>query len=247
MRPAALLLPATLLSLALAAPARAAYPSSMPDSLFKICVAEEINNLTYALGDAESAIAWLEEDNAGLGSAVIELQSANADLQARLDEASAALADYATQSYVDSAVAGVSGGIEGLSDYLSVDADADAVIFSGANVFIQSGSGSTSGSVNGLGNLIVGYDEDGGDDAKTGSHNLVLGQYNSYSGYAGIVGGNDNAISGASASVLGGSDNAASGEASVVLGGSNNTATHASSVVLGGSSTATSADGDVTP
>jgi hypothetical protein len=214
----------SLAALAVPSIASAACPSSMPDALFKTCINEQLASMSATLLGNQQTIADLEATVAAVD-----------------------LSGYATLSYVDSAIAAVEPGIAGLSDYLSVDADADAVIFSGANVFIQSGSGSTSGSVNGLGNLIVGYDEDGGDDAKTGSHNLVLGQYNSYSGYAGIVGGNDNAISGASASVLGGSDNAASGEASVVLGGSNNTATHASSVVLGGSSTATSADGDVTP
>jgi hypothetical protein len=41
-------------------------------------------------------------------------------------------------------------------------------------VHIVDGTGDTDGPVNGLGNLIVGYDADFG-DTRTGSHNLVLG------------------------------------------------------------------------
>ncbi|MCP4809522.1 MAG: hypothetical protein GY913_07505 [Proteobacteria bacterium] len=42
---------------------------------------------------------------------------------------------------------------------------------------MQSGSGDTddSAGLTGLGNLVIGYDEDGGSDTKTGSHNLVIG------------------------------------------------------------------------
>jgi hypothetical protein len=68
------------------------------------------------------------------------------------------------------------------------------IIFSGANIHIVSGSGATNdnGSPTGLGNLIIGYDEDPqsysdsspGDDLplsplnpgdRGGSHNLVIG------------------------------------------------------------------------
>jgi hypothetical protein len=49
--------------------------------------------------------------------------------------------------------------------------------------------------VNGLGNLIIGYNElRGSGDDRTGSHNLVLGSRNNHSSYAGIVGGQETGI-----------------------------------------------------
>ena len=56
------------------------------------------------------------------------------------------------------------------------------IIFSGANLHVRSGSGSTTDTT-GLGNVIVGYDEDENtasvDSARTGSHNLVGGAWTS--------------------------------------------------------------------
>ena len=65
--------------------------------------------------------------------------------------------------------------VEDLMDYVSVNTSSDVVRFDGANVQIVSGSGTTNGTVNGLGNLIVGYDEAGSISSKTGSHNIVVG------------------------------------------------------------------------
>jgi len=45
--------------------------------------------------------------------------------------------------------------------------------FSGVNVQLVSGSGKTDGTVNGTGNLVLGYDESPG--SQTGSHNLIVG------------------------------------------------------------------------
>ncbi len=107
------------------------------------------------------------------------------------------------------------------------------VIFSNVNVHIRSGSGSTNGTINGLGNLIIGYNEDNG-DIKTGSHNLVLGMDHTYSSFAGLVAGRDNEISGPNASVSGGFENIASGTASSVSGGRLNQATYDYTSVSGG-------------
>ena len=57
----------------------------------------------------------------------------------------------------------------------------------GMNVQVLSGSGSTGGAVNGLGNVIIGYDESPG--AQTGSHNLVLGDHQAFSSYGGLIAG----------------------------------------------------------
>jgi hypothetical protein len=77
-------------------------------------------------------------------------------------------------------------------------------------------------SVNGLGNVIIGYGEEATDDPvdlRTGSHNLVVGRWHSYSSYGGIVVGEDNQISSPGAAVCGGSRNDATGELSSISGG----------------------------
>ena len=104
---------------------------------------------------------------------------------------------------------------------MSLESGGDDFVFTGVNVHVRSGSGATDGSVNGLGNLIVGYDElrGSGLDDKTGSHNLVVGPTHNYSSYGGLVAGCRNAVSGIYASVSGGSNNAASNECASVSGG----------------------------
>ncbi len=110
------------------------------------------------------------------------------------------------------------------------------VIITGANVHIWSGSGATDGTVNGLGNLIVGYNETrgGGLDDRTGSHNIVAGSENNYSSYGGLVVGYKNSIYGAYASVSGGRENGAIGDNSSVSGGRSNAALWYDASVSGG-------------
>lgn len=114
------------------------------------------------------------------------------------------------------------------------------IIFSGANVHVQSGSGSTNdgGVVTGRGNLIVGYNEapsDLGAGERDGSHNLVIGIWHRFSSVGGFVAGSNNTISGPSATVSGGYGNEASGSQSIVTGGMNNTASGNHASVSGGS------------
>jgi hypothetical protein len=110
----------------------------------------------------------------------------------------------------------------------------DFVITNG-NLYIQSGSGTTNGAVNGKGNLIIGYNElRGSSDVRTGSHNLIVGSAHNYSSYGGMVVGNWNTISGAYASVSAGTNNIASGMFSSVSGGEMNTASNGGSSVTGG-------------
>ncbi len=91
---------------------------------------------------------------------------------------------------------------------------------SGINVQIVNDSGTTDGAVDGLGNLIVGYNELRGlGDDRTGSHNLIVGDEHNYSSYGGLVAGHFNTISGLFASVSGGRSNTASGQYSSVSGG----------------------------
>src|SRR5262244_1312814 len=57
------------------------------------------------------------------------------------------------------------------------------VVITGANLRIVNGLGATD-TTNGLGNLIVGYNESRVGDIHTGSHNIVLGFQNSFSSFA---------------------------------------------------------------
>ena len=88
------------------------------------------------------------------------------------------------------------------------------ISITGANLWIKSGSGATDGggTVNGLGNLIVGYNEArGAGDDRTGSHNLIIGSQNNYASFGGLVAGYLNTVSGTYSSVSGGNGNTASG------------------------------------
>ena len=88
------------------------------------------------------------------------------------------------------------------------------------NVFVRNGGGATHSTPNGLGNLIIGYDEvsDYCFRYKTGSHNLVVVSGHEHSGTGGVVFGHDNRVIDTGGSVLGGSFNGA-GSNSVALGG----------------------------
>jgi hypothetical protein len=113
------------------------------------------------------------------------------------------------------------------------------VTITGANLHIVNGLGSTDCTneqeepipdcPNGLGNLIVGYNESrtpitNEEDIRTGSHNVVVGSHHNFSRFGGLVVGNTNTISGDFAVVSGGQSNTASGHGSVVSGGTENTA-----------------------
>ena len=146
---------------------------------------------------------------------------------------------------------------EGLGRYVAVDEAEDAVVFTGANVHVRSGSGYTddntsyefgdgAGALTGRGNLIIGYDEheacdldgDGEDDGaaacKSGSHNLVVGPGHAYTSAGGLLAGFGNAAGGLFASVAGGYNNHARGQAAAVAGGVGNWADGGSAAVIGG-------------
>lgn len=113
-----------------------------------------------------------------------------------------------------------------------------AVQFTGVNVQVLNGTGTTDGPVNGLGNLIVGYDlpnqVPAGLNDKTGSHNLIVGSEHSYASFGGAVFGLRNAGTAGYANVTGGVENTASGFTASVTGGRNNEASGLSSTVTGG-------------
>jgi hypothetical protein len=106
-----------------------------------------------------------------------------------------------------------------LGPFVTVDAGAENglkgpnVIIKGANVHIESGSGTTSDST-GLGNLVIGYDEDSIaastiDPNRSGSHNLVVGPQHQFTASGGVVFGFGNFASSDGASITGGDCNSA--------------------------------------
>jgi hypothetical protein len=125
--------------------------------------------------------------------------------------------------------------------FAGVSRAGDLLTFSGMNVQVVGGSGQTAG-VNGLGNLIVGYNENNVAATRTGSHNLVVGYDHEYTSSGGLVAGWRNTVSGTSSSVLGGRLNTASENYSSVSGGMQNTAGGFYSVISGGQGNTTSAN-----
>jgi hypothetical protein len=105
--------------------------------------------------------------------------------------------------------------------------------FTGVNLQVVSGSGATNGAVNGVGNLVLGYDENPAGRAQTGSHDLILGQRQAFTGYGELVGGYNDAATGAYASVLG-VNSTASGSYSSVTGGNANVASATGASISGG-------------
>ena len=130
-------------------------------------------------------------------------------------------------------------------------------VFRGVNVQVVNGMGETQ-TANGVGNLIVGYNRarsgqpvcsigyfatqaecstKGGHWAvnhKSGSHNIVGGDFNSYSLWGGLLLGTQNAINAPFSVVAAGSGNVASGDLSSITGGSFNTSSAMYGSVAGG-------------
>ena len=170
----------------------------------------------------------------------IALQTSNTTLQSQLANAKNVLA---------------------LDPFVSVDPNPESgvigpnIIFKGANIHIVSGSGATNdrGTPTGLGNLIIGYDEDPGTYVDSspadnlplsplspgdrgGSHNLVIGAANRFTRatFGGVVVGTANTINGYGASISGGAGNTAFFYGASVSGGFSNTAADDCASVSGG-------------
>lgn len=172
--------------------------------------------LAYA---AELNLAHSERVQAGGSIGVAESLVA---LEARMDSMEA------ENAALRALLAGVSRGMD-------PNTGQDTLRFANMNVQIVSGSGATDDIINGRGNLIIGYNElRTPDDERTGSHMLVIGRYNNYAAFGGMVAGTDNSVYAQWASISGGSHNTASGAASSVSGGYNNTASSMWSSTSGG-------------
>ncbi len=127
----------------------------------------------------------------------------------------------------------------------------NTILYEGVNLQIVNGLGATNGNpsdpeatnifstnTNGLGNLIVGYNEASpvpGPSEKNGSHNVVIGHGHIYESFGGLILGQDNSVIAPYSSVTGGNENTASGSYSSVSGGNKNTASGGGASVSGGS------------
>jgi hypothetical protein len=127
-----------------------------------------------------------------------------------------------------------------------VSREGNDIYVTGANLHVVNGTGATDGITNGLGNVIIGYNETrvGSQEVndRSGSHMLVVGKWNNYSSFGGIVVGVWNSTSGSFASVSGGGGNRASGWCASVSGGDQNVASGSCSSVSGGSNSNASGD-----
>lgn len=192
--------------------------------------------LENATADLEARISELESDLQGQIDDLVQTIDNQAgeidDLESRVAE----LEDNQGGGSGDSQLEGRVTDLEDLLDGVNRDEidGHDTLRFAGMNLQLVNDEGFTA-STNGLGNLIIGYNDAGfrGPD-RGGSHNLVIGDLHSFASSGGLVAGRENTISGTSASVTGGSGNTASGFGSSVSGGENNTASHPQASVSGG-------------
>src|SRR5581483_10888247 len=160
-------------------------------------------------------LAYLESRTKNLEAQSQQLQSQNQALQSKITT---------LQSQNQAAQAQITQ-LNNKTQYMNVSTvdNGPGVVFEGANVYIRNGQGSTETN-NGLGNLIVGYNENQHSKTRTGSHNLVIGTDNDYTSYGGMSAGKQNASSAPYALALGGTMNSAQAAYSATLSGMQNQA-----------------------
>jgi len=222
----------------------------------------KIDRLQAAASGLQDEVGALQTANVEFGNEVKTLETSEAKLQTEVNSLQASnttLKSELTAVQSNHALA--------LGPFVSVNPNSEIgvagpnITFTGANIHIVSGSGSTydKGAPRGLGNLIIGYDEDpinalAGDSVanlpimqtagfpsrlqpgdRGGSHNLIIGGGNRFtqSAFAGFIVGERNTIAGIGASVSGGFFNNASFYDSV-SGGLRNTSYGIFSSVSGG-------------
>jgi hypothetical protein len=200
----------------------------------------------WALSTASPTLDEHESDIAALQTQMADQAALIASLQADLSVSNAYIQD--------------------LQSYVSVDDTTNpsrpVVMISGANLQVTNGLGSTL-STNGVGNILVGYDESmlglcyivpanmedlydatacansgglwlGTVATKTGSHNLIVGDRHAYTAYSSIVSGTANFSTAKGASIIGGAYNSGVGAYSATIGGILNHAEGRRSTVTGG-------------
>ena len=215
----------------------AGVPADFEDGVDNHLSDEEVDAIVSDKGYAKTADVVSADDLASIVSSLDALTAQVAALQTKVDAIEATQATQATEvDDLQTTVADLvisTGALTSITDVMEVNSDGD-VVFEATNVRIVSGAGSSDATPNGTGNLIIGYDENDGMDAKTGSHNLVLGPNHSYQTFGGIVAGSNHAIEGDGyAMAIGGHGNTVSGEHSIAIGGwATHTLPHTNRIVV---------------
>jgi hypothetical protein len=237
------------------AAARAAADATLQTNINSEAAARQAADTTLQSNiDAEAAARAAADTGlrGNIDSEAAARHAADTMLQSNIDAEAAArdAADTTLQRNID-AISGGGGSVPenllALAGYVSISTDpiqglrGPHVIFTGVNVHIQNGIGASGdgirypGALNGVGNLIVGYNENHNIGLRSGSHNLVIGPGHGYESAGGFVAGSMNRVHGLFATITGGNMNRAGGVHSSVGGGSTNVATGTFSVVGGGS------------
>jgi hypothetical protein len=197
-----------------------------------------------------------EDNDKGIRAEITALKAQVADLQNQVNSLQTSNTALQTQvAAVQSNHALLLGPFVNVDPNPEIGVIGPNIVFSGANIHIVSGSGATNDnfSATGLGNLIIGYNEDPqfyfdespGDDLplsplnpgdRGGSHNLVIGAANRFTRatFGGVVVGTANTIDGYGASVSGGAGNTARFYGASVSAGFLNFAADDCSSVSGG-------------
>jgi hypothetical protein len=113
-------------------------------------------------------------------------------------------------------------------------------IFTGCNVHILNGAGSTS-TMNSLGNLIIGYNKNEV-STRSGSHNIIVGDLHEYTSYGGVVTGTENTISSPNATIMSSVDSSTTGTGGAAIIGADRGMTQGNAILLGGSQNFASAN-----
>jgi hypothetical protein len=233
--------------------------------------AAEVNANFDALVQAVDDLqAQLDAQSAAISALQQDLTAAETEIDAQSTTIAGLEQDLAAAELEITALQ--SNSVLALDGLLTLEVDAngyDTARFDQVNVQITNGMGATNGNptsgsptdvgmVNGLGNLIVGYNETSdrqpfcsdpvhnfqfdcensggvwGANQRSGSHNLVIGVGHGYTSHGGLIAGFENAVNGAWGSASGGGGHLASGKGSSVSGGLVNTASGKQSSVSGG-------------
>lgn len=122
--------------------------------------------------------------------------------------------------------------VPGLSDHLSYVDSTNTFLLEGTNFQVTKGSAYSS-----AGNVIIGTNATTNfapNPARTGTHNLVIGNGHAYTGHNGIVQGENGTIASQNAAVIGGRKGRATGTGAVVIGGHNNHCATWDAAIVGG-------------
>lgn len=200
-----------------------------------------ISSLEQSINSVDNSVTNLLSSMSSLSNAVVGKDASIAKLTSDASANTAATTTLmasvtSTLASANAQASAVKSSTDKLQCVNGSRSDANNIYFDGCNVHVRNGAGATS-TINGLGNLIIGSNENGcsgGPCSRTGSHNLVLGKFHSYTSYSGIVAGTENVVSKPFATVTAGNKNQATGNFASVTGGSQNKASGEGASIAGG-------------